>query len=173
MKVKLATQLLSKSVADALTFCKHNLRLPEFSDVDGTVKFIEMFNTGFDILNSRSINCIGNKKTICKDNFQQIFEFTKLMSNYIKGLKVKDKDQFIPVLDSNRKTGFLGFIVCLNSVLHLYSTLINSNIIDHIKMYKISQDHLELFFGTIRGMGGFNNNPTSRQFQSAYKKLVM
>lgn len=173
MKVKLATQLLSKSVADALTFCKHNLRLPEFSDVDGTVKFIEMFNTGFDILNSRSINCIGNKKAICKDNFQQIFEFTKLMSNYIKGLKVKDKDQFIPVLDSNRKTGFLGFIVCLNSVLHLYSTLINSNIINHIKMYKISQDHLELFFGTIRGMGGFNNNPTSRQFQSAYKKLVV
>jgi len=40
-------------------------------------------------------------------------------------------------------------------------------------MYKISQDHLELFFGSIRGMGGYNNNPTSRQFQSAYKKLVV
>jgi len=40
-------------------------------------------------------------------------------------------------------------------------------------MYKTSQDHLEIFFGTVRGLGGFNNNPTSRQFQSAYKKLVV
>lgn len=40
-------------------------------------------------------------------------------------------------------------------------------------MYKTSQDHLELFFGTIRSLGGFNNNPTSRQFQSYYKKLVI
>jgi len=40
-------------------------------------------------------------------------------------------------------------------------------------MYKISQDHLELFFGSVRAMGGYNNNPSSRQFQSAYKKLVI
>lgn len=40
-------------------------------------------------------------------------------------------------------------------------------------MYKISQDHLELFFGTIRSLEGYNNNPTSRKFQSAYKKLVV
>jgi len=62
MKVKLASQLLSQSVADSLKFCKHNLGLEEFSNVDGTVNFIEMFNAAFDILNSRSINCIGNKK---------------------------------------------------------------------------------------------------------------
>lgn len=38
---------------------------------------------------------------------------------------------------------------------------------------KISQDHLELFFGTIRAKGGFNNNPTARQFESAYKRLLV
>jgi len=86
------------------------------------------------------------------------------MTNYIKGLKVKDKDKFLPILDFNRKTGFLGFIVCLQSVLHLLSSLIKSGKLEHIKMYKISQDHLELFFGTVRSLGGYNNNPTSRQF---------
>jgi len=44
MKVKLASQLLSQSVADALKFCKYNLGLAEFKNVDGAVKFIEMFN---------------------------------------------------------------------------------------------------------------------------------
>lgn len=37
----------------------------------------------------------------------------------------------------------------------------------------MSQDHLELFFGAIRSKGGFNNNPTARQFQAAYKHLLV
>ena len=37
----------------------------------------------------------------------------------------------------------------------------------------MSQDHIELFFGKIRSMGGCNNNPTSKQFSCAYKKLLV
>ncbi|KAE9545741.1 hypothetical protein AGLY_001284 [Aphis glycines] len=40
-------------------------------------------------------------------------------------------------------------------------------------MYRLSQDHPELFFGSVRATGGHNNNPTARQFRSAYKKLVI
>lgn len=40
-------------------------------------------------------------------------------------------------------------------------------------MYKFSQDHLELFFGVLRAHGRANNNPTSRQFKSAYKKTLI
>lgn len=39
--------------------------------------------------------------------------------------------------------------------------------------YKMSQDHIELFFGQIRSMGGCNKNPTARQFSAAYKKLLL
>lgn len=173
MKVKLATQLLSKSVADALKFCKYNLNIDDFADVDATVKFIELFNSAFDILNSRSINAIGEKKALCNENYQYIVEFTEMFTKYVKDLKVKEKNNFIPVLESNRKTGFIGLLVCLNSLLQLYSSLIATGILDHLKLYKISQDHLELFFGSIRSQGGYNNNPTARQFQSAYKKLVI
>jgi len=63
MKVKRATQLLSKSVADALTFCKNKLNIKKFSDVGATVVFIELFNSAFDILNSRSINATGEKNS--------------------------------------------------------------------------------------------------------------
>jgi len=48
------------------------LCIEEFSDVDATIKFIEIFNAGFDILNSRSSNCIGNKKAVCEENIRKI-----------------------------------------------------------------------------------------------------
>eukprot|EP00064_Thunnus_orientalis_P015343 superscaffoldBa00002830_g15395 len=39
--------------------------------------------------------------------------------------------------------------------------------------YKLSQNHLELFFSAIRAHGGYNNNPNVRQFQGAYKRLLV
>ena len=39
--------------------------------------------------------------------------------------------------------------------------------------YKLSQDHLELFFAAIRSAGGFNNNQTTQQFTAPYKRLLM
>jgi len=91
----------------------------------------------------------------------------------VKDLKVKKKNDFIPVLELNRKTGFIGILVCLNSLLQLHSKLIATGVLEYFKVYKISQDHLEIFFGSIRAQGGYNNNPTARQFQSAYKKLII
>jgi len=38
-------------------------------------------------------------------------------------------------------------------------------------MYEISQDHLEIFFGSVRSLDGYY--PTARQFQSAFNKLVV
>jgi len=174
MKVKLATQLLSQSVADSLKFCKDTLKLHQFSNAGATISFIELFNKVFGILNSRSINCIESKKALCKENIEEIKLFTNHFCTYIKGPKIIESDNnFIPVLQSKRKTGFIGFIVSLNSLLQLYSTLIVSNKLSHIKAYKLSQDHLELFFCSVCSHGVFNNNPTVRQFRSAYKKLVI
>ena len=46
-------------------------------------------------------------------------------------------------------------------------------LLKYILTYKFSQDHLELFFAAVRSAGGSNNNPTTSQFTSAYKKLLM
>lgn len=91
IKVKLTTQHLSQSVADALKFCKNNLKLKEFADSDATIQFIELFNLGFDKLNSRSVNCVGFKKALCKENIGEVKLFAEKMTTYIKGFKVLDR----------------------------------------------------------------------------------
>jgi len=124
MKIKLATQLLSQSVADALKFYKDTLKMHEFSNAGATISFNELFNKVFDILNSRSINCIVSKKALCKEYIKENKLFTNHFCTYIKGLKILKSDyNFIPVLESKSKTGFLGFIASLKSLLQLYSTL--------------------------------------------------
>ncbi|KAL4127076.1 hypothetical protein QTP88_011274 [Uroleucon formosanum] len=177
MKVKLATQLLSRSVSEALTFCRDKLELPAFKDSGPTIKFIKYFNDAFDILNSRSINQYGKSKAICKKNIIEIKEFYEEFSNYIKKLKlVENKNGQIThvlILKSARKNGFLGFLICFESLNSLYNNYLMPVLIDYICFYKLSQDHIELFFGTIRSHGGHNDNPTARQFRSAYHKLLI
>lgn len=93
--------------------------------------------------------------------------------NYVKDLKVKDNvnnNKFIPALESKRKTGFIGFVITLNSILNLYNRYIDN--LQFILTYRLSQDHIELFFGTIQSHLGHNNNPTAKQFCAAYRKIV-
>ena len=49
MKVKLAVQLLCKSVADALAFCREELKLKQFQNSEATVELIRIFNYVFDL----------------------------------------------------------------------------------------------------------------------------
>jgi len=67
-----------------------------------------------------------------------------------------------------RKTGFLGFLICINSAQILYKTLCqDKDVLKYIPFYKLNQDYLELLFSCIRSRGGGNNNPTTRQFIAA------
>lgn len=43
----------------------------------------------------------------------------------------------------------------------------------YLLAYKLSQDHLELFFAAVGARGGFNNNPNAQQFRGAYKRLLV
>ncbi|KAF2879694.1 hypothetical protein ILUMI_26470 [Ignelater luminosus] len=77
------------------------------------------------------------------------------------------------ILGSARKTGFLGIIININSLKNMYIELKRDYSLSYIPTHKLSQDHIELFFGTIRSAGGYNNNPTVRQFRSAYTKILV
>lgn len=171
MNVKLATQLLSESVADSIEFCDKILQLPKFKNSEATVKFIRIVNKLFDILNSRNVKQFGYKKPINPRNEQDILTFLDESYNYIKNLKVSNNG--MPITHSNRKTGFIGLLVSMKSLQFLYLSLIktNSPLLQYLPAYKMSQDHLELFFSLIRQNCGWNNNPTARQFRAAYKKL--
>jgi len=74
MKVKLAAQLFSRSVADALKLCKSDLELPAFKHAGATIKFILIINDLFDILNSKNTKQPGLKSAIHSANFATIQE---------------------------------------------------------------------------------------------------
>jgi len=170
MKIKLATQLLSKLFANALFFCKNNLNLKDFENCDGTIRFIRIINDAFDILNSRNVKSTGKKKALCKLNYSEIVDLKNYIFSYFEDLKYPNGEL---LLNSQRKTGFLGFLICFNSLMNLKTQLIDNNCIQSLPMYRLSQDHLEIFFGSIRSLGGCNNNPTARQFKSAFKKILI
>lgn len=64
MKVNLAAQTLSSSVAHAIEFCCTNLKLSQFQGSESTVKFIKIFDRLFDILNFRNLFAEGFKAAI-------------------------------------------------------------------------------------------------------------
>lgn len=64
MKVKLAAQLLSQSVADELLFCRNKMKLSEFAGCKATCDFIKIINNIFYLLNSRNLNSYGYKQAI-------------------------------------------------------------------------------------------------------------
>jgi len=176
MNVRLAAQTLSKSVADALEFLKTEESY--FEDVDATVEFITYMNNAFDILNSRSK--FSNKpynKPISFDTVTIYKDFTNKFIQYVEGLEFieykNDQPIVIKVLKSSRKTGFLGLILGLKNAIHLYEFIVAKNYMTYLLTYKLSQDHIETTFSAIRSRGGHNNNPTCRQFEAAYKRILV
>lgn len=171
MKVKLATQLFSNSVADALEYCRSKLKINEFEDSAGTINFINLMNDIFDVLNSHSIRPPGWKKAMCPENIGLVKALFDSATHYIASLRFLSGEV---VIKSRRRTGFIGLMINMKSALDLYEYLVNdTQILKYIPVYKVSQDHIELFFSAIRARGGFNNNPNAVQFRAAYKKLLI
>lgn len=169
MKVRLATQLFSNSVADALQYCKEKY-IPGFENCEGTITFIRVFNNLFDIFNSRNMRAHGWKRALTSFNIAETEIFFEAAEFYIRNLKMLDGKHLV---NSNRKTGFNGFLVCMKSLVKIYHNTVTNSDLRYICTYKMSQDHLELFFGAIRSRCGSNNNPSARTFQAAYKRLLV
>lgn len=169
MKVKLAVQVLSYSVGKALLALR-DLKYVQFKDAEATSEFCNLFNNMFDILNTRNFLSKSQfRKPVTEQNLGTLENEIEFLINYIKSIK-DDKNK--SVLQSNRNTGFLGMIVSLSNIIPYYQSILRHNI-TFLLTYKLSQDHLEMFFSAIRSRGGFNNNPSCLQFMSAYKKLLV
>lgn len=122
-----------------------------------------MFNTFYDIMNLRNLKASSYKSPIQNENSDEVKDFLVKAEMYIRSRKLPDG---LEILKSNKKTGFPGFLFHIQSCQILHENLIASNgsTLKFLMMYKLSQDHIELFFGKVSHMGGCNNNPTVRQF---------
>ncbi|KAL9704153.1 hypothetical protein quinque_007671 [Culex quinquefasciatus] len=169
MKADLAIQTISQSVADALLVMKSTN--PNFEGAGPTAEFLAVMNDTFDFLNSKDNEESGFKKPIDADNFYIIQPALKYAQEYIKSICLQSGES---VLKSRCKTGFLGFLVDIISVQNMYKEYVEEKqLLTCIPVYRLSQDHVETFFGAIRSMGGNNDNPSTICFKSAYKRLLL
>jgi len=123
MKVKLAAQTFSKSVADALIFMKQKFP-QDFANVDATVKFCETINNIFDILNTRRKfeKNTDLKTCITQENYETIEKKVDEYINYIKSLRIiedKKYKQNISILNSKRRIVFWGFLIAMKGALKI------------------------------------------------------
>ncbi|KAL3187880.1 hypothetical protein MRX96_000498 [Rhipicephalus microplus] len=130
-----------------------------------------MFDKLFDFLNSRNPVANGFKAPLRPSNKGTWMNFFEEAKEYIRGLT---DGSGVPIFRTPRRTPFLGFLVTIESVIGLASALLLSDNapLRYFLTYKLSQDHIELFFAAVRSKGGWNNNPTVSQFVAAYKRLV-
>lgn len=192
MTIKLASQSLSMNVPKSLELCNKVLKSNQFLDNTGTITFITLMNNLFDVLNSRRYHFYGYKSHICSGNKDNIFELLNKVKSYILMLQIQVKqirtikrsnsDPRIimkilkkRVIDTQRLTGFDCAIICIDSLTKLYNEMVEEKkIMKSISTCRLSQEHLELFFGSIRKYwGDTNNNPDAIQFREAYKKVLL
>jgi len=145
MKVRLAAQTLSSSVADSLEFFQKDLPMPPLGK--------------------------GYKSPLFMHNESYWRPFLLDAFQYLKGLKLADGQ---PLCHSVRKTGAVGFIASSVSIMHLFDSTVKADLhqLRYLLTYKLSQDHLELFFAVVRSRGGSNNNPSALHLRNTWKRLL-
>ena len=122
-------------------------------------------------MNSKNMNDIGYNKPINAKNNDEIFKKLDECKTYISNLKNAEGEN---LSNTSRHTGFLGFLVCIDSSKFFYTALCEKKkLLKFIPTYKFSQDHIELLFGCIRAHNGCNNNPTCTQFKAAFEKILI
>lgn len=102
----------------------------------------------FDILNSRNPFAKGMKTPLRQANSSYWFPRMQEIMEYIA--QCKDING-IPLNRTLKKVPFIGFLISAKSVLCIYEEeVLHKNNLEYVLTYKFSQDHLELFFCSIR-----------------------
>jgi hypothetical protein len=167
MKVKLAVQVLSKSVAIALQESGKE-------DVVGTAKFCEMMNSFFDCTNVRSLN-EGTRKnnsfivpyespedarlTWLKDVFLNYLERWKESILAREGGYTPDAQQKMFISAQT----YEGLKISVNSHIDVIKFLLSEGF-KYVLTERFMQDVLEDYFGHQREKGRRSENPTAQQF---------
>lgn len=157
MSVKLAVQVLSRSVAKGILAIIGLDGFPEHLKhiALNTSKFIEKLDRLFDILNGQPV--------FMRDESTEPFLIE--MQEYILKIKMINQKQKSYCLD--------GLVMSISSILQISRQLFNTYPdITFINWKKFNQDPLENFFSRIRARNANKQNPNLAEFRSIYAKLV-
>ena len=170
MNVRLAAQTLSASVGNGLRYAA-GMGCNGLDNCEGTANFVTEIDHLFDVFNSRSPVAKGYKSPLRPGNINDTETFLlKAKSVLLSMTDMTGKK----VSSGKRKIGVIGFVLNIDSLLGLAKQLLlgHTPVQKYLLTYKLSQDHLELFFSAVRQRGGWNNNPSAMHFASAYRALL-
>ena len=137
MSVKLAAQLLSSSSADLIEYCDQYLKLDQFKNSQGTVKFIRLIDHLFDLLNSRNPWAKGFKAPIHFNSGPQWQGFIHEAAVYLKNLK--DNTGKL-MCNTQSRTPFIGFLLAIHALEGMYDDYVQTRKLKYLLTYKLSQD---------------------------------
>ena len=121
MKVKIAAQTLSSSVADALEFLEKEAKLPEFQGCGPTIEFIRHIDKLFDILNSRHRLQTGYKQPFTRNNIDYQEKSIIEICSYLLSLTDAEGQKLVK---HRRKAFVIGFVCAAKAVLGLARELL-------------------------------------------------
>lgn len=189
VNVNLVEQLLNKSIADALDYCRANanvLNLPQFAGCEATGKFIRMMSNVFEVLKSHQQSNPEVKSSVLIGNLKRIKQFCENAQKYLFDLCLLSNVQTTSngneirytfseketVISSAHRNGFLGLLVCLENLPKIFETAQGELKDQSLKTNFLNQDSMEQFYYSIKTNLRSNCSPSILQFRDAYKKLV-
>ena len=150
---------------------RHRPYQPEFIGSEKTTEFIRIVDKLFDLMNSKTAAAKGYKHPMNLCNFESRKEWLLDTKKYLEALK-DNKGQ--PLCMGRRKTAWVGFMVTIDSVLNIVECLLKGpESFRYVLTFKMSQDHLEMFFSRVCRRGGWNTNPNCLQFKWALRCILM
>ena len=165
MRVKLAAQTLSHSVAAAIeTNCSFDSLTPLAM---GTAEYAKKFDTLFDCFNSSEVYCTKVYRGSLSARSKHRNMLLDIQS-WLATLRVITVSTGRDI--TTQVKCFEGWRSNINALLLLWNDLSSNHGFRFLLTRRLNQDPLENFFGVIRQAGGFNANPTPYQFQNAYRK---
>lgn len=164
MRVCLATQTFSHTVAAAIKACNQNKQLHRNSSevAASTAAFVQRVNDYFDCLNSRVLTDKNPMKCALQIN-NIVWNKLKEMQVYLKNVKYQGNN-----------------IYCLDGLLQTIEAmfgLVEDLFTDHTDTFffltsRVNQDPLENLFACVRAKGGNCRNPSVNEFNIIIAKLI-
>ena len=162
MRVCLASQVLSHSVAAGMSTLCHLGKME--SNAMETAKFIERFDSLFDVFNSRTITDAKQYRGALHENSRHI-EFLHDTKEWLKSVKCPGFAGTLPCL--------YGWRLSISALLGLWEDMSQSVGLQYLLTNRFNQNCLENFFSIIRGKGGHPDNPCPVEFRAAYRAAAV
>jgi hypothetical protein len=163
MKVKLATQVISRTVAAGLdTHAK--IKGLQGSD---TAEFLYVFDELFDAMNSSQRTCIKRYKCAITNDSGH-FDLFQQRLTWLDSLRAIDKSGKNVTKTIKCLTGWK---ITLSAVMQLWPLLLNKYAFTFLLTRRLNQDPLENFFSVIRQRGGKCENPSPLAFSRLFKQI--